>query len=116
MSGMNEKSPMFRQLGELQMDLQKKLSHVCVVNSATSDIVMGAAINLLINALVQTYDRRAEAEMRFDIILGEAKNILMQNYDGMGKRLTITKPPTQGIVVPHFGDPAESAMGVKSHL
>jgi len=52
---------------------------------ATEDVV-GAALNLVINGIRQTYSSRDEAEKHFDELLGKTKAVLMDHYDILGRK------------------------------
>lgn len=60
------------------------------------DAVMGAAINVLINAIRQNYELRKDAEAKIDELFGRAKMLLLANhYDSVtGKRRSVF-PHTQ---------------------
>jgi hypothetical protein len=60
------------------------------------DAVMGAAVNVLINAIRQNYPLRKDAEQKFDELFGRGKQMLLANhYDAVtGRRRTVI-PHTQ---------------------
>jgi hypothetical protein len=67
--------------------------------------VIGAAVNLLVNAIRQNVETRSGAERVFDELFGRAKNILLeQHYDPVtGKRRNIF-PFTQHVHAAHIQD------------
>ena len=70
------------------------------------DAVIGASINILINVLRQMEPTRAEAEARYDMLMGRGKSLLLErHYDSVtGKRKTIF-PFTQQVSMPlHWED------------
>lgn len=67
---------------------------------STEDAV-GAAANILLNALRQSCDSRQKAEAQFDALFGKLKQCLVDHYDGAGKRRSIF-PFNQIIEVPHL--------------
>lgn len=64
-----------------------------------ADIVADIGCNLLINALRQTKKTRAEAERAYDEVVARAKGVLMNHYDGFGRKKGIF-PYDQVIEVP----------------
>jgi acyl carrier protein phosphodiesterase len=50
------------------------------------DAVNGAALNVFINSLRQTYPKREEASRRFDEITARMKAVLMDHYDSFGRK------------------------------
>ena len=73
--------------------------------AAPLDAVMGAAINLLINAIRQNYATRADAEAKIDELFGRGKQMLLANhYDSTtGRRRTVI-PHTQIVRMPYHMD------------
>ena len=72
----------------------------------TADAVMGAAVNILINAIRQREPTRKEAEALWDTMFGRGKSLLLENhYNSVtGKRRTVF-PFTQTISAPlHVAD------------
>lgn len=54
------------------------------------DVVLRAAMNVVLNALRQAHSRRASAEKSFDELVGRSKHVLLEmHYDGMGNRRNI---------------------------
>ena len=69
------------------------------------DSVMGAAVNVLINAVRQNYALRKDAEQKFDELFGRGKQMLLANhYDPVtGRRRTVI-PHTQIVRMPYVID------------
>jgi hypothetical protein len=61
----------------------------------TADSVIGAAVNILINAIRQMEPFRKDAEARWDAIFGRGKTILMDHYDPVTGRKKSVIPHTQ---------------------
>jgi hypothetical protein len=74
------------------------------------DAVLGAAVNLIINAVRQTYAKRSDAEARFDELFGRAKQILLANhYDSVTGMRRSVFPHTQVVRMPfHLEDDVHS--------
>lgn len=74
------------------------------MNGVPADIVEDVAVNLLVNAIRQTYPIRHLAEARYDELVGKAKQVLLDHYDGAtGKRRAIF-PHTQHIIARLLSD------------
>jgi hypothetical protein len=67
-----------------QLVLFKKLVEQARGHSAEQ--VAGAAANLIVNALRQTYPTRDAAEVAFNELFGKTKQILMDHYDSTGRK------------------------------
>lgn len=52
---------------------------------ATEDVI-GAAINLLVNGIRQTYPTRDKAEKQYDELMGRTKSVLLNHYDHSGRK------------------------------
>jgi hypothetical protein len=65
------------------------------------DDVIGAAANILINAIRQSQPTQAKAEIRFDELFGRSKQALVDHYDSLGRKRGIF-PYDQVIEVPKF--------------
>lgn len=63
------------------------------------DAAIGAAANILLNALRQNNASRRQAEAAFDELFGKLKSILVGHYDGVGRRRSVF-PHHQVIEVP----------------
>jgi len=82
-----------------ERELFSRLAPVC--NGFPHDAVVGAAANVLLNALRQSNASRRQAEVAFDELFGKLKSILVAHYDGAGKRRHVF-PHDQVIEVPHI--------------
>ena len=87
-------------------DPQRRLFEMfsAAASGFASDAVIGAAINLLINAIRQAAPEWNKAEPLFDDYLGKSKQLLKDHYDTHGRKRGIF-PYDQTIVVEHFIDP-----------
>lgn len=65
------------------------------------DVVVGAASNLLLNALRQSHARRDKAGAAFDELAGRLKKVLMEHYNGQGDRRNVF-PFHQNIQMPRL--------------
>lgn len=69
------------------------------------DAVMGAAVNVLINAIRQTYPKRADAEAKIDQLFGRGKQMLLANhYDSVTGLRRNVFPHTQVIRMAYHMD------------
>jgi hypothetical protein len=70
------------------------------------EVVMGAAVNILINAIRQNYPLRDAAEQKFNELFGRGKQILLANhYDSVTGRRRSVIPHDQIIRMPYVMDP-----------
>jgi hypothetical protein len=70
---------------------------------STEDVIAAAA-NILVNAIRQAHATKPQAEARFNELTGRLKGVLLDHYDGVtGKRRNIF-PFTQHINVPLVAD------------
>lgn len=76
------------------------------------DAVMGAAVNVLMNAIRQNYPTRDGAEQKIDELFGRAKTLLLANhYDSVtGKRRSVI-PHTQIVRMVYHIDEDEKVRG-----
>jgi len=74
-----------------------------MASGKNADAVMGACVNLLINAIRQREPTRKEAEACWDTLFGRGKSLLLENhYDSVtGKRRTVF-PFTQVLSAPRI--------------
>jgi hypothetical protein len=63
--------------------------------------VVGAAANLIINALREEHERREAAGKAFDELFGRVKELLMEHYDSRGRRRGVFAYD-QTVTVEHF--------------
>lgn len=86
--GHNPKDPLIKTGPDAQMELTKLFGKAAT--GFPNEAVIGAAINVLVNALRQTYPRASAAEARYSELVGRFKTILLSHYDGVtGKRRAI---------------------------
>ena len=57
------------------------------------EAVVGAAANVLLNAIRQNKATRQQAELAFDELFGKLKAILVDHYDGAGRRRSVFPHP-----------------------
>ncbi len=67
---------------------------------STQDAI-GAALNVVVNALRQAHSSSREAGIAFDALFGRTKSLLMDHYDSLGRKRGIF-PHDQTIEVPFF--------------
>lgn len=85
---------------ERQRLMLGRLVEACV--GVPADVVLGAAVNLVANAVRQAHGKRGEAEKAFDERMRQAKTLLLEHYDPVtGVRRSVT-PFTQEMVLPFF--------------
>lgn len=89
-------------LGLPEQERQLFNSFTAASAGKNADAVLGAALNIIINAIRQLEPTRKEAEARYDALFGRAKSLLLENhYDSVtGKRRTVF-PFTQVVKMPH---------------
>jgi hypothetical protein len=95
----NKLDPIKKTGPDKQHELFRNLSKVC--HGFGSDEVIGAAINLLVNAIRGAYSQRGMAERRWNELFGQFKEVLLsKHYDPVtGKRRNVF-PFTQHIHMP----------------
>jgi hypothetical protein len=72
---------------------------------APLDAVMGACINMLINAIRQNFPTRKDAEQKINELFGRAKQLLLANhYDSVTGRRRSVIPHDQIIRMPYHID------------
>ena len=96
---MTSKDPLHIIGPDAQRELFNRFTHAA--NGFATDAVLGAAVNVMVNALRQAYSTRAAAEIAFDELFGRSKSILVEHYDSLGRKRGIF-PFDQNIVVPLF--------------
>lgn len=94
--------PLITSLSSHQQALKDQLQQVC--SGKPTDIVLGAAINLVCNAVRQSYHKRERAEARFDELVGKAKAMLLDHYDRSNGRAFGAFPYDQTIHMPTVTD------------
>lgn len=84
-------------------DDQKRLfDAICgVANGFTAEQVLGATVNVLVNAVRQAHPTHAGARASIEQMAESAKKLLAEHYDLMGKRRNVF-PFHQVIEIPHL--------------
>ena len=95
------KDPMVKASFDHQRELFARFSKVA--NGFGSDAAIGAAMNVLINAIRQACPTWRQAEIVFDDTLGRSKQVLKDHYDAAGRKKGIF-PYDQSISVGHLLD------------
>lgn len=85
----NPKDPLLKAGPEVERHLFGAFSKIASGHDHV--VVVGATMNLMVNAVRQNCATRSEAERAFDELTGRAKNLLLtQHYDAVsGKRRSI---------------------------
>lgn len=78
------KDPLTLATPDRQRELFTRMS--AVADGFGADDVVGAAVNLLVNAIRQSQPTRRQAEVRFDELFGRTKQILVDHYDALGRK------------------------------
>lgn len=81
---MNEKDPLLKASADNTRELFTRFAQQSH-GFATEDVI-GAAINLLVNSIRQTYSTREKAEKHYDELMGRTKSILLDHYDHVGRK------------------------------
>lgn len=93
----NDPLPKFGPPGQRELFEQfTKLS-----NGFSTEDVIGAAANLIVNAIRQSQATRQKAEASYDELFGQMKSMLVSHYDSLGRKRGLF-PYNQVIEVPHF--------------
>lgn len=98
---MNQKDPLLKTGPDQQRELFMMFAKVS--NGYSSEDVIGAAINLLVNGIRQAHATRDKAILSMDEKMAKAKEILATHYDSAGRKNGIF-PFHQIIKVEHFID------------
>lgn len=85
--GTNAKDPLLSVGPESGRELTRRFGQVA--HGFSSGDVADAACNLLINVLRQSNPTRTQAEVAFNELFGRMKQILVDQYDGAGKRRSV---------------------------
>lgn len=86
--GDNPKDPMKRVGPEAQMELTRIIGRAAT--GFPNEAVIGAAVNVLVNSIRQTYPNGRDAEARYNELVGRFRSILLSHYDGVtGRRRSI---------------------------
>lgn len=78
------KDPMLLATPDNAKELFIRLSQAA--NGFSTDDVIGASVNMLINGIRQGQPTRAKAEAAIDEIFGKTKAILLAHYDQLGRK------------------------------
>lgn len=74
-----------------------------VAHGFSTEDAIGAAMNVLVNALRQAHGTQAAALARLDELAAGSKGLLASHYDALGRRRNVF-PFHQTIELPHFTD------------
>lgn len=97
---MGPKDPLRQAMpGGVDRELFQRFSKAC--DGMPTEAVIGAAANILINALRQTKNTQPQAEAAFDELFGKMKQILVDHYDTLGRKRGIF-PYDQTISLPRM--------------
>lgn len=99
--GMNGKDPIL-QAPDTQRELFNRFSRAA--DGFMTEDAITAAVNVLINALRQAHHTRAAADARFNELMSKTRSLLMDHYDGSGKRKAGLFPFNQTIHAELFND------------
>jgi hypothetical protein len=91
------KDPIFKASADQQRELFTRFAREA--RNCPVELVIGAALNVVVNALRQTYQTRANAERRYDELFGIMKTLLLDHYDSLGRKKGIF-PYNQNLEVP----------------
>ena len=99
---LNPKDPLLKSGPDQQRALFNAMAQCA--NGFPTEHVLGAAINILVNAVRQTASTRPLAQTQMKEVHGKAMNLLMEHYDSVtGQRRNIF-PFTQVIELPRYDD------------
>jgi len=80
----NSKDPLLKSSDEKVMYLMQEWSKLA--HGFSYEDIVGASVNMLINVMRQSYVTKQEAEVRFDEVIGQTKQGLMNQYDSISGR------------------------------
>jgi hypothetical protein len=95
----NEKDPLCKAGPSQQQELFRRFT--AASNGFSMEDVIGACMNLLVNAVRQSNPTWSKAAERYDDWMGRFKTVLRDHYDSAGKRRNVF-PFHQTIHVDHF--------------
>jgi hypothetical protein len=78
------KDPLVLATPNRQRELFDRMSKTA--DGYSAEDVIGAAANMLINAIRQSQPTRRQAEIRFDELFGRSKAVLVDHYDTLGRK------------------------------
>lgn len=93
------KDPLIQATPDAPRELFARFS--VAANGFPTDAAIGAAANMIINAIRQQCATRQDAERAMDELFGRTKSVLVDHYDMLGRKRGIF-PYDQVISVPHF--------------
>lgn len=91
------KDPLLLASPDAQRELFKRMSREA--NGFGAEHVVGAALNMLVNAIRQSHPKREDAARRYDELVARMKGVLMDHYDAGGRKKGIF-PYNQVIEMP----------------
>lgn len=94
---MSTKDPLAIATPDYQRELFGRFSKAA--DGFSAEDAIGAAVNVLINAIRQSQPTRGQAEVRFNELFGRSKQVLLDHYDSIGRKRGIF-PYDQVISVP----------------
>jgi len=98
----NPRDPLHKEGLPGEQELFRRMAAIAVEGQFPLEMVMGACMNLMVNAVRQGYATWPQAEQRYDYWIYRFKEVLKQHYDGTGNRKPKIFPFDQHIVMPHF--------------
>jgi len=96
----NGKDPLHRAGPEYQKELFRQFSQLA--NGFSTEDVVGATMNMLVNCVRQSNSTQRGAESRWDDWTGRFKSVLMSHYDSVTGRRRNVFPFEQFITMDHF--------------
>lgn len=68
-----------------QMDLYRKMADICANEQASTEMIAGACINLIITVVHRMHHTKGDAEVRWDDLWGQGKQLLGQRFNQVRK-------------------------------
>lgn len=98
----NPKDPLHRSGPEGERELFRRMSDAC--DGYTLELAVGAAANVLVNAIRQQHAQRRGAQEALEQLVARMRTLLLeQHYDGLGNRRNVF-PFHQTIEVPPLSE------------
>jgi len=98
----NPQDTLLTHSSDAQRQLLQRLVAQCA--GASTDVVLGAALNLFVNAIRQAYPNRLHAERRYSELTGQGKELLLNFYDSVTGKRRSTFAHTQFVNATHIDD------------